>query len=94
MIEVGLGLFAACLPTIRFLFKGFSPDSVANSVRSAFSLSSMRSNRSRIYDEPNTTQGGEISSTASNVNIVGSRGKGEASFEAYAMDDHPGPGNI
>jgi hypothetical protein len=39
-------------------------------------------------------QGGEISSTASNVNVAGSRGKGEASFEAYAMDDHQGPDNI
>ncbi|KAF2734161.1 hypothetical protein EJ04DRAFT_437644 [Polyplosphaeria fusca] len=50
MVEICLGLVAACLPTIRFLFKGFSPESVVSSIRSALSLHSLRSHHSRIDD--------------------------------------------
>jgi hypothetical protein len=52
-----LALLAAYLPTIRCLFKGLSPESVLRSLQSALSLHSLRSNRSRIYDDE-TRQGG------------------------------------
>lgn len=44
-IESGLALIAACLPTLSYLFNGFSVQSAVNSVRSAFSLGSVRSTR-------------------------------------------------
>ncbi|KAB8290714.1 hypothetical protein EYC80_008353 [Monilinia laxa] len=81
MIEVGLGLFAACLPTIRFLFRGFSPESVISSIRSALSLHSLRSNRSRIYDTPQAPQEG--TSIGSQSHIVG---RNKPHIETYDMD--------
>ena len=47
MIEAGLAIIAACLPTLRFLVGKVSLDSVMNSVRSAFSLRSLRSQQSQ-----------------------------------------------
>lgn len=44
-IESGLALIAACLPTLSYLFNGISVQSAVNSVRSAFSLGSVRSTR-------------------------------------------------
>lgn len=43
MIEAGLAIIAACLPTLQFLVRKVSIDSMVNSVRSALSLRSMRS---------------------------------------------------
>jgi hypothetical protein len=57
LLELHLALLAAYLPTIRCLFKGLSPESVLSSLQSALSLHSLRSNRSRIYDDE-TRQGG------------------------------------
>ncbi|KAH6670379.1 hypothetical protein B0J14DRAFT_670688 [Halenospora varia] len=71
LVEAGVGLFASCLPTVRFLFKGFSPESVISSIRSALSLHSLRSNHSRIThrgDVPAQTE--EAGSMASDVGIV------------------------
>ena len=42
-LEAGLALIAACLPTLSYLFNGFSLQSAVRSVRSALSLGSMRS---------------------------------------------------
>ena len=47
MIEAGLAIIAACLPTLRFLMNKISFDSIMRSVRSALSISSMRSQRSQ-----------------------------------------------
>lgn len=46
MIQMGVALVAACLPTLRPLFHGVSPESVIQSIRSNFSLSSLRSKAS------------------------------------------------
>ena len=46
MIEAGLGIIAACLPTLHFLVRKTSIASIVNSVRSAFSLPSLNSERS------------------------------------------------
>ena len=45
-VEAGVGIVAACLPTLRPLFLGKAPESLINSIRSAFSLSSGGSGRS------------------------------------------------
>ena len=42
-IEPGLGVIGACLPTLRSLFSGLSPESIIRSIRSQFSLHSLRS---------------------------------------------------
>lgn len=47
MVEAGLAVIAACLPTLRFLVGKISLDSMMNSVRSAFSLRSIHTQRSQ-----------------------------------------------
>lgn len=66
---MGVGLLAACLPTIRFLFKGLSPESVINSIRSALSLHSLRSVHSRIPER--STQYGNMQDVESNKSQTG-----------------------
>ncbi|MCJ1356783.1 MAG: hypothetical protein MMC33_006779 [Icmadophila ericetorum] len=93
MIECGLGLFAACLPTLRFLFKGFSIESIAASVRSALSLQSMRSENSRSHTripdastDKSRNAAQDTESTASQTYIIrnGSQ-EGKNYQESYAM---------
>lgn len=43
MIEMGVALVTACLPTLRPLLHGLSPESMIQSIRSNLSLSSLRS---------------------------------------------------
>ena len=53
MIEAGLGIIAACLPTLHFLVRKTSIASIVNSMRSAFSLPSMNSEGSkRLPSQP------------------------------------------
>ena len=73
MIEAGLAIIAACLPTLRFLVSKVSLDSIINSVRSALSLSSLQSQRSRrsaaAWESPYTTIQAE-GSVGSHAQIV------------------------
>ncbi|KAI9792921.1 MAG: hypothetical protein M1816_001243 [Peltula sp. TS41687] len=43
MLEVGVAMVACCLPTLRPLFQGFSPESVLLNIRNALSLRSTSS---------------------------------------------------
>lgn len=43
MLELGVGMIAICLPTLRPLFRDWSPESLIRSIRSALSLHSTRS---------------------------------------------------
>lgn len=45
LIETGVAVPVACLPTLRPLFHGLSPESVMNSIRSVISLSSLHSSQ-------------------------------------------------
>ena len=45
VVEPALGVISACLPTMRPLFSGFSPESVMDIVRSKFSLRSLTRTR-------------------------------------------------
>ena len=47
MVELGVGMIAICLPTLRPLFHGWSPESIISSIRSALSLRSLHSGGSR-----------------------------------------------
>lgn len=55
MIEAGLAIIAACLPTLRFLVGKVSLDNMMNSVRSVFSL---RSGRSTQHSQPSVSRSG------------------------------------
>ena len=84
MIESGLALVAACLPTLRFLFGNFSPESLIRSIRSVMSLESLRSQRSedsrhvRLSDQDST-------STSSHTQLA--KGEEVGATEIYAMAD-------
>ena len=43
MVELGLGVVVACLPTLRTLLGSFSPDAIISNFRSVFSLHSLKS---------------------------------------------------
>ena len=47
LIETGVAIPVACLPTLRPMFQGLSPESVLNSIRSMISLSSKHSQQDR-----------------------------------------------
>lgn len=46
-VEVGVGVIAACLPTLKPIIDRRTPESIVNSVRSKLSLASDRSTKSR-----------------------------------------------
>ena len=56
MIQMGVALVTACLPTLRPLFDGVSPESIIQSIRSNLSLSSLRSKASFYYIKPNSSR--------------------------------------
>jgi len=62
MVELGLGLIAACLPTISSLFKGFTTGPGVSSIK-------MRSARSRVYSTQQSQQ--RNLSTASHAELAG-----------------------
>lgn len=83
MIEAGLAIIAACLPNLRFLFSKISLDSIVNSVRSALSLQSLHSQRSRRFESRSEGSYTNIipGSTASQmpmVKVTGSTGSSQA----------------
>ena len=53
MVELGVGMIAICLPTLRPLFAGLSLESIIRSIRSAISLRSFHISRSQ-GDKGNT----------------------------------------
>ncbi|KAH7092266.1 hypothetical protein FB567DRAFT_516875 [Paraphoma chrysanthemicola] len=58
--ETCIAVVGACLPTLRPLFYGWSPESIIGSVRSALSLNSLSSRRSRQVNttsDPSRTSG-------------------------------------
>ncbi len=92
MIEAGLAIIAACLPTLQFLIRKVSLDSVVSSVRSALSLHSMRSQQpeSRPMGPYTSIQaGGEV---ASITPIVGESNPSDV-LVTGSMDGPPAQGN-
>ena len=55
MLESGLALLAACLPTLAHLFTTRSLESAIKSLRSVLSLHSLRSNQTSTKPSPGTT---------------------------------------
>ena len=52
LIEIGVAVPVACLPTLRPIFLGLSPESVINSIRSMISLTSTHSDQKRKHQGP------------------------------------------
>ena len=84
MIELGLGLLATCLPTLRFLFKNYSFDILLSSIRGVFSIRSFRSQQSSsLTDTYRNAHGYE--STESHAKIIGVGVTGDNRAEVYAL---------
>lgn len=71
MLELGVGMIAICLPTIRPLFGAWSPESILRSIRSALSLRSIHSGGSsaRRSTGPSTRGVQHLGSESSIVGI-------------------------
>ncbi|KAK5637481.1 hypothetical protein RRF57_013196 [Xylaria bambusicola] len=98
MIEAGLSLIAACLPTTQHLFRGISLASVVASVRSAISLSSLGTqgssgSRSRPtvhpYDGNQDSMVGASAAVGSSKRLADSESQGRSSA---ASEPHHGNG--
>jgi hypothetical protein len=89
MIEAGICIVAACLPTIQQLFRGHSLRSVVNSVRSAISLQSLSgSGGSRQRSSASRSRG--LYSEQDPSNLAGSA-QGFAKLEERTSEEPPVP---
>ena len=70
VIEASLAIVSACLPTLRPVFRGMSPESVIRSVRRVFSLGSLGSNDSKHDGFDRLSRGNREDSNASNGGLV------------------------
>ena len=70
MVELGVGIIAICLPTLRPLFRGWSPESILRSIRSALSLRSLNSGGSGARRSPGRSAK-EAQPLGSDSSIVG-----------------------
>ena len=98
MIEMGLCVVAACLPTMRPIFGEPSAEKLFKSFRSIFSLPSMSSLRSRRYENSESTIArhnyDEISNASKTRVVPNSVNRSHIQTEAYVMRDLEGQSNI
>jgi len=87
VIEVGLGLFACCLPTLRFLFHGMSPGSMIDSFKKTFSLKSDSSRTRILYQETIRPVKIGDGSRSSQAELAQDRGVHKNFTETYTMQD-------
>ena len=78
MVESSLGILGACLPTLRPMFKGFSPESVIRSIRSALSLHSLGSRRSKADSQQSRRDKDIDDESSSHIAFTGVEGTNEA----------------
>lgn len=73
MVELGVGIIAICLPTLRPMFRGWSPESILRSIRSALSLRSLPSggSGSGARRSPGRSSAKEAQPLGSDSSIVG-----------------------
>ena len=69
MVELGVGMIAICLPTLRPLFRGWSPESIIRSIRSALSLRSIHSGGSSARSTGRPAK--DVQQVGSESSIVG-----------------------
>ncbi len=88
MLEAGLSLIAGCLPSVYIIFAKSSLESIIASIRSANSLHSIRSDRSRGLKKPYENM--ENASTTSHVQPLKQQVDNSSHiYSAYEMDDVP-----
>jgi len=85
MLEMGVAMVAVCLPTLRALFQGWSPESIIRTFRSALSLGSSTSKeRSYRLSSNKRHKKGESEASLADVEAWGVLGD-EGRHQAYAM---------
>lgn len=106
MLEIGIAMVAACLPVLRPLFQGWSPESIIRSFRSQLSLRSIGSgNKASLNGKGGAARRTESQTAITGVLYAGKSGHNtqvSIDVEAYAMgrvsggekyevpDRHPG----
>ena len=95
MVEVGIGMIVVCLPTLRPLFHGWSPETILNSIRSAISLRSMNGSggMTRLSESKGSPKGDSNSSITRTVkqdNLHLENRDGIEHVEAFAMGPRAG----
>lgn len=107
MLEIGIAMVAACLPVLRPLFQGLSPESIIRSLRSQLPLKSAGSSKQISHNAKGRARRTESMTAITGVPYVGTSGHNtliSIDVEAYAMgrvsggekDETPerGPGRI
>lgn len=84
MLEMGVAMIAVCLPTLRPLFHGWSPESIMRSFRSALSLRSVGSRKRSYPSTTNPRERAESETSLGNVESVGYAAHTNY-HQAYAM---------
>lgn len=85
MLEMGVAMVTVCLPTLRALFQGWSPESIIRTIRSALSLGSFTlKGRSYRSSSNKCHKRGESEASLADVEVWGVFG-GEGRHQAHAM---------
>ena len=88
MLEIGIAMVAACLPVLRPLFQGWSPESIIRSFRSHISLRSIGSGNKGSLDAKGSAKRTESETAITGVPYAGKFGHNtqvSIDVEAYAM---------
>jgi len=89
MMQMGIAVTVACLPTLRPLFHGFSPESIIHSIRSRVSLQSLRGKGSdhpynkNSNNKPGTSRSDSFTALAYDAIYAG----GEADIRTFIMGE-------
>ena len=91
MLEMGVAMVAVCLPTLRPLFHGWSPETIIRTFRSALSLGSFGS-RNRPYRSSSSKRHkrGDSETSLADIEAWGNPAHG-ARHQVYAMGPVPAP---
>ena len=88
MLEIGIAMVAACLPVLRPLFHGWSPESIIRSFRSQISLRSLGSGNKASLNAKGAAKRTESETAITGVPYAGKSGHNtqvSIDIEAYAM---------
>ncbi len=88
MLEIGIAMVAACLPVLRPLFQGWSPESIIRSFRSQISLKSIGSGNKASHNTKGSARRTESETAITGVPYAGKSGHNtqvSIDIEAYAM---------
>ena len=88
MLEIGIAMVAACLPVLRPLFQGWSPESIIRSFRSQISLRSIGSGKKAPFQAKGDAKRTESETAITGIPYAGKSGhntQASIDVEAYAM---------